>query len=160
MGYYCTTKSTVWLPSIDNPSFADPGLQSSPPPTTTSSKTVSLCTSTVVSTPTPTCEYQCGKWCSSPLPPFSDHPSCTTAASSCAVQVFSCFANAGWPASQDCWAFSTWCNNVSSYCSSSCPGGNCNLGGCKSKWPPSGPSPPPTSYSTTVYVNTTFHVPQ
>ncbi|PMD48803.1 WSC-domain-containing protein [Hyaloscypha variabilis F] len=127
---------------------------SSPPPTTTSSKTVSLCTSTVVSTPTPTCEYQCGSWCSKPLPPFSDHPSCITAASSCAVQVFSCFLNAGWPASQDCWAFSTWCSSVSSYCSSSCPGGDCNLGSCKSKWPPVGPPPPPTSSSTTVYTCT------
>jgi hypothetical protein len=59
--------------------------------------------------------------------------------------------NAGWPASQNCFAFSNWCNSVSSYCSSSCPGGNCNLGGCKSKWPPVGPPPPATTYSPTVY---------
>ncbi|KAE9376663.1 WSC-domain-containing protein [Stipitochalara longipes BDJ] len=155
----CTTSSHTTPcsspPPTSTSSKATTKSTSSPPPTTTSSKTtVSLCTSTVVSTPTPTCEYQCGNWCSNPLPPFSDHPSCTTSASNCAVQVFSCFMNAGWPASQNCFAFSNWCNSVSSYCSSSCPGGNCNLGSCKSKWPPVGPPPPPTSHSTTVYTCT------
>ena len=62
--------------------------------------------------------------------------------------------NAGWPASQNCFAFSNWCNSVSNYCSSDCPGGKCNIGGCKSKWPPVGPPPPTTTHSTTVYTCT------
>jgi len=95
--------------------------------------------------------YKCGNWCSNPLPSFADKSSCITAASQCAVQVFSCFMNAGWPASQDCWAFSSWCTSVSSYCGSSCPGGSCSLSSCKGKYPPSGPSKPSPTISTTVY---------
>jgi hypothetical protein len=148
VGYGCT-KPTVKIPFRGNCFFADSRLQTTPTPTT--SKSVSLCTSTVVSTPTPTCEYQCGKWCSNPLPPFSDHGSCSTSAANCAVQVFSCYMNAGWSAYEECSAFSDWCSSVSSYCSSSCPGSNCNLKGCKSKWPPVGPPPPATTYSPTVY---------
>ncbi|KAE8451464.1 hypothetical protein EG329_004093 [Mollisiaceae sp. DMI_Dod_QoI] len=123
-----------------------------PPPTTTTT-TPSLCTATTTATATPpTCEYKCGKWCSTPIPPFSDPKSCSTAVSACAVQVASCFLNAGFPDSLKCFEFSSWCSNVKSYCSGYCPGGSCSASKCKSKYPPSGwIPPPPPSVTTSVY---------
>ncbi|PMD34140.1 WSC-domain-containing protein [Hyaloscypha variabilis F] len=123
-----------------------------PPPTTSTTKTTaSLCTSTYTVTPTPTCEYKCGSWCSTPLPTWSDKPSCLSAVANCEIQVASCFLNAGWPGSLDCFSFSSWCSSVSTYCGGSCPGGSCSKSGCTSKYPPSGPSPPSNTYSTSVY---------
>lgn len=51
-----------------------------------------------------------------------------------------------------CFEFSSWCESVSSYCGKYCPGNSCSLGGCKSKYPPSGqPAPPAPTVSTSVY---------
>ena len=75
-----------------------------PPPSTTPP---SLCTSTVTVTPTPTCEYKCGNWCSKPLPHFNDGGSCKTAVTNCLVQTTSCFLQAGWPDSLNCFHFSS-----------------------------------------------------
>lgn len=120
-------------------------ITSSPTPTPT------LCTSTYTVSPTPTCEYTCGKWCSTPIPPFTDPKSCQTAVGACSVQIASCFLNAGFPASLQCFEFGAWCENISTYCSGYCPGGSCSNSGCKSKYPPPGYTPPPVSYSTSVY---------
>jgi hypothetical protein len=122
-----------------------------PTPTTSTSPTASLCTSTTTISPTPTCEYKCGNWCSNPLPPFSDKNSCTTAASNCGVQVSSCFLQAGFPSSLNCFEYSSWCSNIGSYCQGYCPGNQCSLSSCKSKWPPSGSPAPSPSISTSVY---------
>ncbi|KAK0125112.1 hypothetical protein ONS96_008978 [Cadophora gregata f. sp. sojae] len=124
---------------------------SSTPPTTTTSKPASLCTSTTTISPTPTCEYKCGKWCSNPIPKFTDKNSCWSAFSSCTVQVASCFLNAGFPESMNCFEFSSWCTSISSYCNGYCPGNNCSKDNCKSKYPPSGPPLQPPAVSTTVY---------
>jgi hypothetical protein len=80
-----------------------------PPPAPSSSSTLtpSLCTSTSVASPTPNCEYKCGSWCSSPLPSFTDAVSCKTAASNCAVQLASCFLNAGYPDSLNCFKYAS-----------------------------------------------------
>jgi hypothetical protein len=52
----------------------------------------------------------------------------------------------------DCFAFSSWCSSVSTYCSGYCPSGGCSKSGCTSKYPPSGePSKPSATYSTSVY---------
>ena len=119
--------------------------------TTSTKTTASLCTSTVTISPTPTCEYKCGKWCSSPLPPFTDSGSCSKAVAACSVQLASCFLHAGFPDSLNCFQFSSWCGQVSSYCGNYCPGNSCSLGGCKSKYPPSGPVAPSPTVSTSVY---------
>jgi hypothetical protein len=144
--------------AVDLESTEPCGYVPPPPPssssTPTPTPTPSLCTSTITISPTPTCEYKCGKWCSNPLPPFSDHNSCITAASNCAVQVASCFLHAGFPDSLNCFEYSGWCSQVGSYCSSYCPGKSCSLSGCKSKYPPSGPSVPTPSISKSVYTCT------
>ncbi|KAH8658736.1 WSC domain-containing protein [Tricladium varicosporioides] len=119
--------------------------------TSTTKTTASLCTSTTTISPTPTCEYQCGSWCSNPLPNWSDKTSCMAAQSNCALQVTACFLNAGWPDSLKCFEFSSWCFSVQSYCNGYCPGGSCSKSGCKSKYPPNGPSQPSASVSTSVY---------
>ncbi|KAI9055302.1 hypothetical protein LZ554_000262 [Drepanopeziza brunnea f. sp. 'monogermtubi'] len=125
------------------------------PPTVTppsSTKiTASLCTTTITSSPTPTCEYKVGKWCSNPLPAFYDKSSCWAAFSSCTVQAASCFLKAGFPASMNCFQFSSWCTSVSSYCNNYCPGISCSKDGCRSKYPPSGPARPSSTVSTSVY---------
>jgi hypothetical protein len=110
-----------------------------------------LCTSTTTIAPEPTCEYKCGKWCSKPLPPFNNQNDCKTAVSNCAIQLTSCFLKAGWPDSLKCFEFASWCDDVKSYCGSSCPGNNCSWNKCKSKFPPSQPQQPAPSVSTTVF---------
>jgi hypothetical protein len=119
-------------------------------PTPTPTPTPSSCTSSVTMIPTPTCEYQCGSWCSNPLATFSDSSSCSRAAANCAIQIASCFLQAGYPASLNCFKYANWCSNVSSYCSNSCPGKSCSPSGCKSKYPPVGPSTSSPSVSTSV----------
>ncbi|KAH6720098.1 WSC domain-containing protein [Leptodontidium sp. MPI-SDFR-AT-0119] len=146
-----TTCSTSSSTRSTTASTTKPPSSSSTVPTTTTSKTASLCTSTTTIAPTPTCEYKCGNWCSNPLPKFTDKNTCWSAYSSCTVQVASCFLNAGFPESMNCFQFSSWCTSISSYCSSYCPGGNCSKEGCKNKYPPSGPSVPAPSVSTSVY---------
>ena len=91
--------------------------------------------------PTPTCEYKCGNWCSSPIPFFT----------SCELQLTSCILEAGFPASLECVEFSSWCTSLSSYCDSFCPGNFCSPDDCLSKYPPSGPPKPSATISTSVY---------
>lgn len=151
-----STSSTK--PPTTSPTSTSCKTTTTKPPTTspTSTKTTaSLCTSTYTVSPTPTCEYKCGKWCSSPLPIFGDKDSCFKAVSACAVQAASCFLHAGFPDSMNCFEFSNWCTSISSYCGSFCPGNKCSLPNCKSKYPPknppSGPYVPPPVVSTSVY---------
>ncbi|KAH7418127.1 WSC domain-containing protein [Cadophora sp. MPI-SDFR-AT-0126] len=146
-----SSSSTVSSTTRTSSSTTKPPSSSSTPPTTTTSKPVSLCTSTTTISPTPTCEYKCGKWCSNPIPKFTDKNTCWSAFSSCTVQVASCFLNAGFPDSMNCFEFSSWCSSISSYCNSYCPGNNCSKDNCKSKYPPSGPPVQPPAVSTTVY---------
>ncbi|CAG8980407.1 hypothetical protein HYALB_00003972 [Hymenoscyphus albidus] len=124
-----------------------------PSPLTTTKTTPSLCTSTTTIAPAPTCEYQCGNWCSTPLPDWNDQASCFKAQANCIVQVTSCLLHAGFPASLDCLKFSGWCLSVQSYCFDFCPGKNCQKSDCKSKYPPNHPNQPnpPGSVSTSVY---------
>ena len=116
---------------------------------TSQTSTAPACTSTVV-TP-PTCEYKCGKWCSTPLPDWADATNCKTAWSNCAVQVASCFKTAGWPDVLNCFDFGDWCGDVSSYCNTK-PGSN----GCR-KSDFFGKKPPPKggNSGTTTVVTTT-----
>jgi len=74
-----------------------------------------------------------------------------SAVASCEVQLASCFLNAGFPDSLNCFSFSSWCSSVSHYCGNYCPGGSCSKSGCTSKYPPSGTTPPSVTYSTSVY---------
>ncbi|PQE13221.1 hypothetical protein CJF30_00003133 [Rutstroemia sp. NJR-2017a BBW] len=148
-----SSSSVVTYPT--SPTSKPSTTSSTSKPTTTSPSTtktsVSLCTSTTSIVPTPTCEYKCGNWCSNPIPTFTDKNSCLTAAGSCAVQLTSCLLGAGFPSALQCLSFASWCQNVASYCTSYCPGNSCSVSGCKGKYPPTGPSPPPVSYSTSVY---------
>ncbi|KAI4597013.1 hypothetical protein KJ359_004924 [Pestalotiopsis sp. 9143b] len=124
---------------------------------TTSS--AALCTATTI-TP-PTCEYTCGKWCSSPLPDWTDGAGCLTAWSSCAIQTAACFAGAGWPDAMDCFGFLEWCGSVQAYCGGTCKGSKCGKSDCLAKNPPQGgQKPSSTSMSeypcpTTVTSSTT-----
>lgn len=122
-------------------------------PTPTDSKTSSTTTtsSSVCVTTTvvpPTCEWKCGKWCSSPLPDWDDVKSCKAAWSNCALQVASCFKKAGWPDVLECFDFSEWCSDISKHCD--------GRGGHKKsdfwgKKPPRGPhNPPKTTVITTA----------
>ncbi|ETS85780.1 hypothetical protein PFICI_03805 [Pestalotiopsis fici W106-1] len=139
-----TTSVSSGVPS-SAPSSAPSSVPSSKPSTTTTSTTSSaaICTATTI-TP-PTCEYSCGKWCSSPLPDWSDGTGCLTAWSSCSLQVAACFAKAGWPDAMDCFSFLEWCADISTYCASK--GGS--KSDCFAKNPPKGGKPSTTS--TSVY---------
>lgn len=127
-------------------------LCSTPSTTTTKTSTVSLCTSYSTSTPAPTCEYKCGKWCSKPLAPFNGKDDCKVAVSNCLIQLSSCFLQAGWPESLNCFKYRDWCKSVNDYCGSSCPGNKCSPSGCRSKYPPQSPSTTQApTVSSTVY---------
>ncbi|KAL8994275.1 MAG: hypothetical protein Q9169_005710 [Polycauliona sp. 2 TL-2023] len=118
-------------------------------PTTTENTTPSTtCISTV--TPTPTCEYGCGKWCSKPIPVFSDHAACKVAVAQCILQIADCFLTAGWPASLQCAKYQSWCQSIGTYCGNICSGGKCSKKDCISKNPPVGG--PTTTTSSTVNV--------
>ncbi|KAK3302010.1 WSC domain-containing protein [Chaetomium strumarium] len=117
-------------------------------PTTTTSS--SACVSTTVVPPT--CEWKCGKWCSSPLPDWDDDKSCKGAWSNCALQVASCFKHAGWPDVVDCFDFGDWCADISKYCNSKPPSGGCRKADFFGKKPPKGNKPP---QPTTITVTTT-----
>jgi hypothetical protein len=127
-----------------------PPVSSSSSTTSTPTPTLSSCTSKATVAPIPTCEYQCGNWCSNPLATFSDSSSCGTAAANCAIQVASCFLQAGYPASLNCFKYETWCSNVSNYCSNSCLGKSRSPSDYKSEYPPVGPSSSSPSVSTSV----------
>lgn len=68
------------------------------------------------------------------------------------MQVASCFLYAGFPESMNCFAFSNWCQSVSGYCQTSCPGSKCSKSGCISRYPPAiPPNNPSPTVSTSVY---------
>ncbi|KAK4146929.1 WSC domain-containing protein [Dichotomopilus funicola] len=135
-----------------------------PPPETSTTVTVttttkattttsSVCTTTTVIPPT--CEYKCGKWCSSPLPDWDDVKTCKHAWSNCAVQVASCFKGAGWPDVLDCFDFGAWCGDVATYCDSN-PRGGCFKGDFWGKKPPKpGHGNPPKTVTVTTACPTT-----
>ncbi|TGO57116.1 hypothetical protein BCON_0069g00100 [Botryotinia convoluta] len=142
-----TSLTTPILPSTSI-SSTQPSTTASP---TTSKTSATICTTTVVTTPTPTCEYKVGNWCSSPLPPFTDQNSCLAAANTCLVQLTSCLLSAGFPGSLQCLQFSSWCQEIESYCGSYCPGSSCSNTGCKSRHPPAGYTSPVISVKTSIY---------
>ncbi|KAL9601363.1 MAG: hypothetical protein Q9219_002539 [cf. Caloplaca sp. 3 TL-2023] len=116
----------------------------------TSSKTSTSSTKCIVtSTPSPTCEFGCGKWCSKPIPVFSDHPSCKIAVAECILQIADCFLSAGWPASLQCAKYQSWCQSISSYCGNVCLGSKCSKSDCVIKNPPVGGQSVTTSTAAT-----------
>ncbi|KAJ0161065.1 putative fungistatic metabolite [Colletotrichum tanaceti] len=136
--------STTTRPATTTTSGPATTTPSRPATTTT---TAQVCTTTIV-TPA-TCEYGCGSWCNKNLPDFDDADSCTKAQNSCKLQVNACLKGAGWPGSASCMEFKAWCNDVNSYCSSSCKGkGSCSKKDCYSKKVPKGYKPGTTSVST------------
>ncbi|KAL8691683.1 MAG: hypothetical protein Q9224_004118 [Gallowayella concinna] len=119
------------------------------PPTSIKITTSSTqCISTV--TPTPSCEFVTGKFCSKPIRAFADHPTCKIAVAECILQIADCFLSAGWPASLQCAKYQSWCQSVSTYCGNICPGGRCTKRDCISKNPPVGGQK--TTTSTTIDV--------
>ncbi|KAF7930040.1 hypothetical protein BELL_0253g00090 [Botrytis elliptica] len=142
-----TSSTTTILPSTSI-SSTQPSTTASP---TTPKTIATICTTTIVTTPTPTCEYKVGNWCSNPLPPFTDQNSCLTAANTCLVQLTSCLLSAGFPGSLQCLQFSSWCQEIESYCGSYCPGSSCSNTGCRSRHPPAGYTPPVISVRTSIY---------
>ncbi|KAL2019677.1 hypothetical protein VTK56DRAFT_9296 [Thermocarpiscus australiensis] len=147
-----TTSSTSSTSSSCAESSSNPTITATPSTSKISSTTTtssSVCVSTTVVPPS--CEWKCGKWCSSPLPDWDDVKGCKSAWSSCTLQVASCFKHAGWPDVLDCFDFGEWCADVAKYCDSK-PRGGCNKSDFWGKKPPKGPSPPKT---TTVVITTT-----
>ncbi|KAF7949209.1 hypothetical protein EAE96_008376 [Botrytis aclada] len=149
-----TSSTTPILPSTSTspaPSTFSSTKPSTTPSPTTSKTSATICTTTIGTTPTPTCEYKVGNWCSNPLPPFNDQKSCLAAANTCLVQLTSCLLSAGFPGSLQCLQFSSWCQEIESYCGSYCPGSSCSNTGCRSRHPPAGYTPPVVSVKTSVY---------
>ncbi|TGO23411.1 hypothetical protein BPAE_0133g00090 [Botrytis paeoniae] len=142
-----TTSTTPIIPSTSIPS-TQPFTTASP---TTPKTSATICTTNIVTTSTPTCEYKVGNWCSNPLPPFTDQNSCLAAANTCIVQLTSCLLSAGFPGSLQCLQFSSWCQEIESYCGSYCPGSSCSNTGCRSRHPPAGYTPPVIIVKTSIY---------
>lgn len=107
---------------------------------TTATTTSSKCISTA---PAPTCEYGCGKWCSKPLPEFKDKEGCGKAYSQCKLEVADCFSNAGYPESNNCYSYRSWCEGIGSYYKG-WQDGKSSKGDCYSQNPPNnGPATTP-----------------
>ncbi|KAF7897095.1 hypothetical protein EAF00_005323 [Botryotinia globosa] len=153
--YFSSSVSATAPTSSTTPNVPSTSISSTQPSTTASPTTpkpsAAICTTTIVTTPTPTCEYKVGNWCSNPLPPFTDQNSCLAAANTCLVQLTSCLLSAGFPGSLQCLQFSSWCQEIESYCGSYCPGSSCSNNGCKSRHPPAGYTPPVISVKTSIY---------
>lgn len=142
----CTETSTTATTSDVVTSTTATPTDSKTSSTTTTSSAVCVTTTAVP----PTCEWKCGKWCSSPLPDWDDVKSCKAAWSNCALQVASCFKHAGWPDVLECFDFGEWCSDVSTYCHSN-PRGGCKKTDFWAKKPPRGPhNPPKTTVITTT----------
>ncbi|KAK8012574.1 hypothetical protein PG991_009949, partial [Apiospora marii] len=118
-----------------------------PPPTTTTPG--GLCTTTVAIPPK--CEYKCGeKFCSNPLPAWSDEQGCMEAYSNCKMMVPGCFKNAGWPSCMNCFDFHEWCNTIKYYCKKkSYYGSEFGKDHCFHNYPPV--DCPPHTTTTTTY---------
>ncbi|ORY63434.1 WSC domain-containing protein [Pseudomassariella vexata] len=113
---------------------------------TSTTTSPAMCTSRVVTAPT--CEYQCGRFCSQPLPDFEDSNSCLTAWSQCAIQIATCFKYAGWPDAMDCFNFYEWCDGIKEYCKGNSRG---SKGDCYKKLPPQYPDGSRPTTSTTAF---------
>lgn len=158
-GYEPPVSSSTTLPPATSTTTSSSSSSTAPPPTstTTSSTTTSQSSTTTTSSSAcvsttvvpPTCEYKCGKWCSSPLPDWSDDKTCKGAWSNCALQVASCFKGAGWPEVLDCFDFGEWCGDISKYCDSK-PSGGCRKSDFWGKKPPKGGSNPPKTITVTT----------
>ncbi|KAI0871876.1 WSC domain-containing protein [Hypoxylon argillaceum] len=159
-----TTKHTTKYPTTKYPTTKYPTTKY--PTTTTTTKsttkhttttTAPVCTSTSV-TPS-NCEYSIGKWCSNPVPNWTDKKSCLVSWSQCALQGTSCFLKAGFPDSLSCFDYTTWCAELDIYCLTTCLTGDCSKSGFVKKYPAKGGLPPTTSTSTypcpTTVVTTT-----
>ncbi|KAK3990553.1 WSC domain-containing protein [Cladorrhinum sp. PSN332] len=131
-----TTTSTTAPPATTAPPTTTVAPTTSKP-TSTTKTTSSICTTTTVVPPT--CEYKCGKWCSSPIPSWGNSNDCKAAFSNCYLQVASCFKQAGFPEVLECFNFGAWCSDVDKYCRST-PGGS--KGGFCGRNPPKHPNPP------------------
>ncbi|KAH8815901.1 WSC domain-containing protein [Xylogone sp. PMI_703] len=128
--------------------------------TTSSYTAASLCSSTtVVAPPAATCEYQVGSWCSETIPDFNNGASCEDAADACNAQT-SCFGEAGYPSSLQCFEFTNWCTSLSNYCNTTCATSySCSKSDFLSSNPPSGPAPTPTSSAPSSTSTTTTTTP-
>ncbi|EAA26914.2 hypothetical protein GE21DRAFT_4313 [Neurospora crassa] len=147
--YVLSSTTTTSTTSITSTTLATTlATTTSPPPTTTLTTTSTTTTTTSSSsicketvTLPPTCEYKCGKWCSSPLPDWDSPQSCFPSHANCFLQVSACFKQAGWPGALDCFGFAEWCSALSTYCKgSSKPGGICSKKDFWNHKPPSSPS--------------------
>ncbi|CCC05915.1 unnamed protein product [Sordaria macrospora k-hell] len=148
------TSNTATSTTLDTSTISPPPTTTSPPSITTtkttSTTTSSICKETV--TLPPTCEYKCGKWCSSPLPDWDSPQSCFPSHVNCFLQVSACFKQAGWPGALECFGFAEWCSALSTYCKGSGkPGGICSKKDFWNHKPPSVPGPgAPTTTVITV----------
>ena len=145
-----STSTTLTIITSQPPTTTPPQTTTSKPTSTT---TTSICKETV--TLPPTCEYKCGKWCSSPLPDWDSPTSCFPSHANCFLQISACFKQAGWPGALECFGFAEWCSSLSNYCKgSSKPGGICSKKDFWNHKPPSvpggGPGTPPMTTVITV----------
>ncbi|KAI0099658.1 WSC domain-containing protein [Nemania sp. FL0031] len=138
-------------PPESSSTITPPPTSTTPPPTSTTSS-VPVCTSTSV-TPS-SCEYKVGKWCSNPIPEWTDKKSCLVSWSQCALQSTSCFLKAGFPAALDCFEYATWCGELDLYCLTTCAAGSCSKPSFTKKYPPKGGLPPTTSTFTSACPST------
>ncbi|KAL8712393.1 MAG: hypothetical protein Q9220_003241 [cf. Caloplaca sp. 1 TL-2023] len=142
-----TTKTTVQSTTSSSTTSTSSPSTTSSPTTTKPMTTTTKCISTISATPT--CEYGCGKWCSKPIPPFTDHPTCKISLAECILQIADCFLTAGWPASLQCAKYQSWCQSIGTYCGNICASGKCNKGDCISSNPPVGGQSSVTTTTTT-----------
>ncbi|KAK4172048.1 WSC domain-containing protein [Triangularia setosa] len=141
-----STTSTVEEPTT-TPLPTLPPTTSTTAPVSTTSTTSSVCVTTTVIPPK--CEYKCGKWCSNPIPDWdNDVKSCKAAWTNCLLQVASCFKQAGFPQSLECFNFGQWCSDVDDYCVKTPKGGKKH--DFFGKKPPKGGNPATTLTVTTA----------
>ncbi|KAG5930424.1 hypothetical protein E4U53_002239 [Claviceps sorghi] len=152
-----TQQASTTTPSARTTS--KPADTTTPKPTTTTRQipntTTNLCTATV--TVPAKCEWQCGTWCAPALPSWQDSNGCQIAKKTCHKQISSCFKEAGWPGSVECFKFQAWCHYLDGYCNESCPGKSCGKSDCWNKYhggDGSSPARPPTT-TTSVYACST-----
>lgn len=150
---------------LDSPEpcgYKPPVTTTAPPPvTTTTTTTAPTCTSTQVNPPQ--CEYKAGNWCAPPLPDWTEKSGCIDAASTCALQLSSCFKMAGWPGVAQCFEFGAWCLQIKTFCyCNDCVGSTppkCNKKACWNKFKPANVQLPTTTTVTspcpTSFVSTT-----
>ncbi|KAM3483106.1 hypothetical protein MY8738_003550 [Beauveria namnaoensis] len=106
-----------------------PGTTTKPSTSTKPTSTApGTCTTTIV-TP-PTCEHKIGNWCLPPTPEWTCKEDCYAAWKKCEVTVFSCFHQAGFPDSLNCFEYAQWCKSLKSYCNRCDNSDRCNKLDC------------------------------